>query len=651
MAYLNFNKDELVNLEYSLHREFLATNRAGGYLSSTIVCCNTRKYHGLLIVPVDALGGGNYVLLSSLDETIIQHGHAFNLAVHRWPGSFEPRGHKYIVDFEYEPIYSITYRVGGVILKKEIILVHNEDQVLIRYTLLDAHSETTLRLKPFMAFREVHKLTKANMDANTKYGVVENGISSQMYENFPHLNMQLSKKNEFIPSPDWYNNVEYLEEKERGYDYQEDLFTPGYFECPIKKGESIIFSASVEPVKTLRLKSKFQQLLEARSPRDNATHCLRYSASQFIVRRGKDTKIVAGYPWFGAWGRDTFIALPGVTIYATPTAVRDTKVCKDVLDTMLRYERGGLFPNVGEAYNTVDASMWFFKAMQEYGKVLKNNKEIWRDYGEKMKEILYAFRNGINQYIGMRPNGLIWAKEPGRALTWMDAVVNGEPVTQRGGFDVEVNALWYNAVCYMLHLADENGDEAFIRDWAHIAELIKSSFIETFWDHEAGYLADYVDENGRNMFVRPNQIFACSLEYSPLSSEQKHAVIALVKKDLLTPKGLRTLSPKNPNYKGFYHGDQETRDAAYHQGTVWPWLIGPYMEAQFRLHGVRFLDKAKEIMLGFQEDMTDYGLCSLPEVFDGNPPHKPNGCISQAWSVGEVLRMKALIVDYGRKKQ
>ena len=286
MAYLKFNKDELVNLEYSLKREVLATNRAGGYMSSTIICCNTRKYHGLLIVPIKEFNDENHVLLSSLDETVVQHGQAFNLGIHKYPGNYEPRGHKYIVDFEYEPVFTLTYRVGGVLLKKEIVLVHNEEQLLIRYTLLEAHSETWLRLKPFLAYRNVHALSKANMMANTKYQPVENGICSKLYNGFPPLNMQVSKKNEFVATPDWYYNVEYMEEERRGYDFREDLFVPGYFEFPIKKGESVIFSASVECVAPGRLKKKFEKLVEERAPRNSFENCLKYSASQFVVKRG-----------------------------------------------------------------------------------------------------------------------------------------------------------------------------------------------------------------------------------------------------------------------------------------------------------------------------------------------------------------------------
>ena len=463
--------------------------------------------------------------------------------------------------------------------------------------------------------------------------------------------MQVSKKNEFIATPDWYYNVEYTEERNRGYDFREDLFVPGYFEFPIKKEESIIFSASVEPVTTARLKTKFQRLVEARAPRNSFENCLKYSASQFIVRKGKDTEVVAGYPWFGRWGRDTFIALPGVTLAAN----KDTKTCKEVLDTMVRELQNGLFPNIGKdqnaSYNSVDAPMWFFKAVQEYACAVHDDAAVWKSYGAKMKAVLKAYREGVNQYVKMVDNYLIWADEPGKALTWMDAIVGGVPVTPRGGYQVEINALWYNAICYTLELARKAGDTRFVKEWEKMPELVKESFVKIFWNHEKGYLADFVNGGGQNVYVRPNQVIACSLEYSPISDDMKRGVLDVVKSELLTPKGLRTLAPKNIHYEGTYEGDQATRDHAYHQGTVWPWLIGPYIEANFRLYGKKFVKTAKELLGGFEEDMTVYGVCSIGEIYDGNPPYAPNGCISQAWSVGEILRCMALIKKYeaGRK--
>lgn len=642
MAYLKFNKDELVNLEYSLSREVLATNRAGGYLSSTIIGCNTRKYHGLLILPIEEFSGEKHVLLSSLDETIIQHDKSFNLGIHKYPGAYDPQGHKYITNFEYEPIYTIYYRVGGAKLKKEMILVHNESQILIRYTLLEANSATTLRLKPFLAYRNIHKLSKANMMANTKYNKIEHGIRSKLYNGFPSLNMQISKENEFIATPDWYHNIEYMQEEARGYDFREDLFVPGYFEFPIETGESVVFSASTECADIKGLKIKFQKLTDHRSPRNHCENCLRYSASQFIVRNGDETEIVAGYPWFGSWGRDTFIALPGVTLWANG----DVESCKGVLNSMTKKMKNGLFPNIGNAYNSVDAPMWFFKALWEYGTFIDNNKAVWEDYGVTMKLILKSFKKGVNKYIFMRDNGLIWAHEPGKALTWMDAIVDGVPVTQRGGYQVEVNALWYNAICYTLQLAREFEDADFIREWEPMADKIRKSFIDIFWNDTVGYLADYVDLEGQNIAIRPNQILACSLEYSPLNEDMRRDVIAVIKKNLLTPKGLRTLAPADDNYIGTYEGNQHERDRAYHQGTVWPWLIGPYMEACFRLYEKDFCKQAAQIIEGFEEDMTTYGICSVAEVYDGNPPYRPGGSISQAWSVGEILRGKALLEKY-----
>ena len=649
MGYLKFNKEKLVNLEYALKREVLATNRAGGYLSTTVVCCNTRKYHGLLVVPIDQFGGENHVLLSSLDETVIQHGQPFNLGIHKYPGVYEPRGHKYIVDLEYDPHFFIVYRVGGVVLKKEFLLVHNEPQLLIRYTLVDAHSDTVLRLKPYLAFRSRHELCHENMYANVRYEKVENGISSRLYAGYPALNMQISKENDFIGSPDWYRNVEYLEEKERGYDYTEDLYVPGYFEFSIRKGESVVFSASLAPAAVSGLKRKFETTLKKRKSRDSFRKCLEYSASQFIVKEGKDTEVVAGYPWFGRWGRDTFIALPGITL----SAGKDLKTCKAVIDTMCRQMRNGLFPNIGKgenaAYNSVDAPLWFFFALPQYAMALDDDCKLWKDYSVKMKSVLEAYRKGINPEGVMKGNGLIWSYVPGKALTWMDAVVEGMPVTPRAGYAVEINALWYNAVCWTLELAEKAGDKVFVENWKHLPEIIGRSFTEVFWDDAAGYLADCAGEGERDMSVRPNQVFACSLPYSPLTDDMKKSVLDVISSVLLTPKGLRTLSPEDERYKGRYEGNQNERDRAYHQGTVWPWLLGAYIEAQLKLYGKQFVPVAKELLSGFEEDMTDAGVCSVSEVYDGNPPYLPGGSISQAWSVGEILRSIDMVDKMERK--
>lgn len=647
MGNLIFNKEELINLEYSLKREILSTNRAGGYLSTTIILCNTRKYHGLMVLPLKEFDDENHVLLSAVDETVIQREKSFNLGIHKYPGVgiYFPHGHKYIDEFNYEPTPTLIYRVGGVVMKKELLFVHNEEQIMIRYTLLDAHSPTTLRLKPFLAYRNSHQLSKANMDADIHYKVIPNGIKSRLYHGFPWLHMQLNKHNEFIAAPEWNYNIEYLEELNRGYEYQEDLFNPGYFEIPIKKGETIIFSASTEETITAGLTRKFNAELKRRPKKDSFENCLKNSAQQFLVHREKTTEVIAGYPWFGRWGRDTFISLPGLTL-----SYGDAKSCKHVLDTMSAELKGGLFPNIGKkkqaAFNSVDAPLWYFWAIQKYAEFVGDREHVWKDYGKKMKSILEGYRKGLDFNIKMHDNGLVWQGEKGKALTWMDAVVNGKPVTPRDGYAVEINALWYNAVCFVLELAKEFGDKKFVKDWEKIPELAKKSFIEIFWIEDLMYLYDIVNEEIQDKSVRPNQIFATSLPFSPLSDEQKERVLAKVEKELLTAKGIRTLSPKNPLYVGRYEGSQVDRDSAYHQGTVWPWLLGHFMEGHFKIHGKNAMPLAQKIIDNFMDDMKEYGLCSIAEIYDGDPPYKPKGSISQAWSVAEVLRIIQMMRNF-----
>lgn len=652
MGYLNFDKSELVNLQYSLHREVLSTNRAGSYMTTSIVCCNTRKYHGLLICPIEKFDNEVFVLLSSIDETIIQHDQSFNLGIHQFPnGVYEPRGHKYIIDFEIEPTPTLIYRVGGVVLKKELLMIHNADQIMIRYTLLEAHSETKLQLRPFMAFRNRHKLSKANLFINTEYDVVENGISSCLYTGFPALNLQINKTHTFISNPDWYYDFVYYEEKVRGYDYKEDLYTPGYFDMSIEKGESVIISASLKTENSKKLETTFSKEIKSRPAKDSFVNCLKNSATQFIVQQGKNMEVLAGFPWFGRWGRDTFIALPGLTL----TANYDLKSCKGVLDTMSGEVSNGLFPNIGKddnaAYNSVDAPMWYFWTIQKYSQAINDKKQIWKDYGLKMKQVLEAFRNGINNHIRMDDNGLIWAAQDGKALTWMDAIVDSGPVTPRAGYAVEINALWYNAIQFTLELAEANGDTVFISEWRDLPAKIKENFLSAFWNEDLHYLADYVDHQGQNMDLRSNQVIATSLDYSMLTDDQISNILYAIKNDLLTPKGLRTLSPNHPDYKGFYAGDQPTRDRAYHQGTVWVWQLSHYVEACFKLYGKSFIDKAKDIVAGFDDCMTYYGLCSIAEVYDGNPPHHPGGSPSQAWSVSEILRIMSLIEKYEKQNK
>jgi predicted glycogen debranching enzyme len=638
MSYIKFEKSEIVNLEYSLAREMIRTNRAGSYSATTLVGCNTRKYHGLLICPVDELGGERFVLLSSLDIIVVNNDKSFNIGIRKYKGDyFSPKGHKYIEDFNADSIPSRIYRVGGVILKQERLLVHYEEQLLIRLTVLEANEPMKLQFRPFLTFRNIHHLTHANLYANTKVDFIENGIKSKLYEGFPSLNMQFSARVEFVHVPDWYLGIEYPEEQKRGYDYSEDIFTPGFFEIKAKKGDTIVFSASTKEEKTSLLKQKFTKTVSGKIPRDSFINCLRNAAQQFVEKRGGKTHIIAGYPWFGAWGRDTFISLPGLAL-----ARHKLALYRDVLNTQVANMKNGLFPNMGSAgnpaFNSVDAPLWFFWAVQQY--MSQGGADGWELYGDAAKSVLNSYKNGTDFNIHMRDNGLIYADAPGKSLTWMDAVVNGIPVTQRNGYAVEINALWYNAICFSLEMARINKDRKFIKEYEPLAFLIKKSFLELFWDDRVGYLADYVnDDEGKNLFVRPNMIIAVSLPYSMLDKDQMKSILDIADRELVTIRGLRTLSPRNKLYKGVYQGNQEERDNAYHQGTVWPWLYGPFCEGWLKVYGKQGVQKVKKLIYGLEEVMSEHGVSTISEIHDGDPPHSPEGSISQAWSVGEVLRI------------
>jgi predicted glycogen debranching enzyme len=642
MSYIKFEKSQVVNLEYSLTREIIRTNRAGSYSSTTLVGCNTRKYHGLLICPVDELGGERFVLLSSLDVTVVNSDKSFNVGIRKYKGDyFNPKGHKYIEDYNIDNIPSRIYRVGGVILKQERLLVHHEEQFLLRFTILEASESMKLQVRPLLAFRNVHELTHANMSANTKVDFIENGIKSKLYEGFPSLHMQFSTEVEFIHVPDWYFGVEYPEEQKRGYEFSEDLFTPGFFEFEAKEGDVIVFSASTKEEKTSGLKQKFVKMISGKIPRDSFNNCLKNAAQQFVEKRGGKTLIIAGYPWFGAWGRDTFISLPGLAF-----ARHRLELYRAVLDTQVIKLKDGLFPNIDDAvhpaFNSVDAPLWFFWTVQQY--IGHGGTDGWDRYGAVAKSILNTFKNGTSFNIRMRDNGLIYADAPGTALTWMDAVVRGVPVTPRGGYDVEINALWFNAVCFTLDMARAERDKKFIKEYESLPDLIRKSFLELFWDEKLGYLADYVnDAEGRNTFVRPNMVIAVSMPYSMLDKDQMRKVLDVADKELVTVRGLRTLSPRNINYKGIYSGNQEERDLAYHQGTVWPWLYGPFCEGWLKVYGKQGLAKVKKLIFGLEAVMSEHGISTLSEIHDGDPPHSPRGAISQAWSVGEVLRIIELL--------
>ena len=643
MSYLTFEKSQLTNLEYALSRELLRTNRSGSFACTTIIGCNTRKYHGLLICPQPAIDDELHVLLSSIDETIIQHDAEFNLALHKFANNtWYPRGHKYLVDFQAEPVPALFYRVGGVHLKKEMLLA-SDDRLLMRYTLLDAHSPTKLRVRPFLAYRQRHTLTKANTFVDKKYISIHGGIKVRMYVGYSYLHFQFSRDADYIHAPDWWYNFEYIKELERGYEGHEDLYTPGYFEINLIKKSPLYLSVGLTPIEPHKISVLFSKEVKKRIPRNNYENCLYNAADQFIVSRDGKTEIIAGYPWFGRWGRDTFISLPGLTLTRGKV-----DIFYDVIETMLEDLSGPLFPNVGKGgkatYNSVDAPLWFFWSLQQLQAMAHvDAKEIWRRYSVTMKNILFGLREGKSDGIYMLENGLLFAYIPGKALTWMDAVVDGKPVTQRPGLAVEINALWYNAIGFLLSLAKEVGDASTIEYWEPVFQKIPASFKETFWDKSKGYLADYVFNDYKDWSVRPNMLFAASLPFSPVSEKIQQLIVEKVKNELLTPFGIRTLSPQDPKYIGIYEGPIRHRDLSYHQGTVWPWLLGAYADAYARLYKKNAIPVLEQIYYGMEPTLFEHGIGTIGEVFSGDPPHRPGGAISQAWSVAEVLRIKYII--------
>lgn len=645
MGYLRFEKALMTNLEESLSREFLRTNRSGAYSCSTIVDCNTRKYHGLLVVPVPELDDDNHVLLSSLDATVIQHGAEFNLGLHKYNGdNYNPKGHKYIREFDCDKVPTTLYRVGGVLLKKEVVFQHYEDRILIRYTLVDAHSDTKLRFKPFLAFRSVRQFTHENSVASRDYSNVENGISTCMYAGYPDLYMQFSKDNKFVFQPDWYHNVEYPKEQERGYASNEDLYVPGYFEMDIKKGESIVFAASTSASNTSELKDLFDKEVNERSPRDNFFHCLVNAAHQFHNRASNDDRyILAGYPWFKCRARDTFIALPGLTL-----SIEEQDYFELVMKTAERglrefMEGKPLSVKIYEI-DQPDVLLWAVWAIQQYDKHVGSEK-CFQMYGALLKDIVYYIIDGKHPNLILKENGLLYSDGHDKAITWMNSTANGKPVVPRTGYIVEFNALWYNALCFCASIATTGGDLEAASRLEKMADLCMHSFVDTFLN-EYGYLFDYVDGSNVDWSVRPNMIFAVALEYSPLNRAQKKSVLDMCTRELLTPKGLRSLSPKSGGYNPMYVGPQTQRDYAYHQGTAWPWLGGFYMEACLRLYKRTRLSFIERQMVGYEDGMVRHCIGTIPELFDGNPPFNGRGAISFAINVAEILRTLEFLEKY-----
>lgn len=640
------------DFEAGVEREWVIANGLGGFASGTIIGVNSRLYHGLLISaqnpPVNRL-----LLLSKVDEEIEVSDETYQLGTNQWEdGSLDPRGNRYQQSFVMDPFPTFVYRAVGVIVIKRILMVHGQNTALIRYTVHAPGRQIRVTLKPLVNCRDHHGVSRGAtwIPGQEMPGP---GAVNLVFPGALRLSLALYPGT-YHPDGRWVRGMKYsYEEKYRLEPYLDDHYAPGVFTAVIDGHGEMTLVASTEssppdPADGRDLERR-QRLrlarLEGRAGyHDPTARVLVRAADSFIVRRAStgSQSVVAGYHWFTDWGRDTMISLPGLTL-----ATHRYDDARDILGTFARYVQDGLVPNcfpdegVEPMYNTVDASLWFFWATHRYLAVTGDEEFVRRTIYPVLKEIVERYRTGTRFNIGMDQDGLIHAGSRGLQLTWMDAKIGDWVVTPREGKAVEINALWHNALRVMSGLARRFWDEDPYRE---LAETVARNFRRSFWNGSKSCLFDVIGRDGRDDSIRPNQIMAVSLPYPILSPEQERAVLNRVQQDLLTPYGLRSLSPDHPDYHGRYRGDRVARDAAYHQGTVWGWLIGPFCDAYCRVHGDS--PATRDAIRGFLRPLLDHlvadaGVGSISEIFEGDPPHRPVGCIAQAWSVAEVLRVWA----------
>lgn len=643
MSYLKFDKNLLINLEQSLRLEVLRTNQSGAYHCTTIVGANTRKQHGLLVIPVPEIDDNSHVLLSSLDETVIQHGAPFNLGLHRYSGGvYSPNGHKYIREYDCERVPTHTFRVGGVILKREKIFITNENRILIRYTLVDAHSKTTLQFRPFLAFRNANDLCVENQVASRDYKEVSNGISTCMYEGYPELFMQVNHKPKFVFDPHWYKGIEYIKDQERGIPYTEDLYVPGYFEVDMKKGDTIIFSAGVSEVNTRQLTKMYEDEIKTRTPRTSFYNCLKNSAKQFYMTNAEGHYMLAGYPWFKVRARDEFIALPGCTLsnHHRPDfeAIMDT-----AKEAFTRWMETGEPDKHLQGIDLPDVPLWAAWAIQRYSHDTDVPTARER-YGELVAQLIDFIIDGKHPNLQVDDNGLVRTDGTRQPMSWMDSArPDGTPLIPRTGYLVEFNALWYNALMFLLQMyADDKQMQSRVERWQKISDAYAESFAPTFLN-DYGYLYDYVNGSYTDLSVRPNMVIAVGVDHTPLDRRQRKRILDFITRELLTPKGLRTLSPNSYGYNPWYVGNPEQREKAYYSGSARPWLMGFYCHAYVKVFGIGGLSFVNRMMIGFEDEMSQGAIGTLSELYDGNPPFIGRGAVSFAANVGEILRVLRLL--------
>ena len=646
-------------IEESLSTEWLLTNSRGGYASSTITGCNTRRYHGLLIGSFNPPANRIMALANCL-ETIICGSEILDLATFEFNEKFAPEGFRHIRQFRRDVGVHFDYKLNNLDLTKSVYLLHDKDTVAVVYDFTAVQTPIDFILRPFVGLRDFHSLQKSYAQLSATPSGHNLSIHHNTLENY-QLFLSCPSAN-FEKDEQWWFNFIYRIDRERGQDFAEDLWTPGFFKCRIDFPARIIFWATLcyeqeQPEKSdldaviEELRSHYNSVTSAAKAGDKRLETLFLAADQFITKRQTKhnyrTTILAGFPWFADWGRDAFISLPGLLL----SAGRFDEA-KSVLTTFAKAADEGMIPNRFDDrsdtayFNSIDASLWFINAAFQYLTAADDSETFTQQLLPTIHWIMDSYHNGTRFGTHADADGLITAGSNGTQLTWMDAKYEGIAFTPRCGKPVEINALWYNALCRLAQFYAGRDIEA-AKHYHSMAEQVRSAFCRLFWSEKTGYLNDCILPDGSpDTTLRPNQIFAVSLPFSPLPPQQQKAVVDVVQKNLLTPFGLRTLNTTDSRYKGIYTGPRRQRDEAYHQGTVWPYLIGPFVESYLKVND--FTQKSKEEAAGFIEPLlrhlTGNGcLCQIPEIFDGNAPQNPRGCCAQAWSVAELIRAYLLI--------
>jgi predicted glycogen debranching enzyme len=658
MMPISFDATVTHDLDAASSREWLEANGLGGWASGTISGCHTRRYHGLLVAATRP-PLARMVLLSKLAETIATGDRRLELDTNRYPGAVSPRGHLHLASFSLDPMPVFVYEAEGIRLKKTIAAIHGENTTVILYEVLTAPGEFTLELRPLIAYRDAHALQQANGSIRFANASFKDGVfRAAPYEGAPELFLQADGAS-FSANPDWYFRFEYAKEVERGLDAHEDLFCHGAFSRTLGEGDrfgviaSTADTAGRDPFLLIAKETARRAAIAGAVPGgDTLTQLLPLAADAFVVRRGEDSRtIVAGYPWFSDWGRDAMIALPGICL-----ATGRFDDAKQILRTFARAADQGMLPNrftdAGDAveYNTVDAALWLFVATQRYLDATGDEAFVLSEILPVLDDILAWHQRGTRFGVRVDDDGLLRAGEPGVQLTWMDAKVGDWVVTPRRGKPVEIQALWYNALSILADLRKRAGRADEAATLLASAKAVKERFVETFWNTDASCLYDVVDGDHKDGSIRPNQIFALCLPHTLLPKDKARAVLATVEDHLVTPYGLRSLAPGHPEYRGRYEGGPSQRDAAYHQGTVWSWLLGPYADALIKTNGATGKTKAKKALEGIAAHLLEEGLGTISEIFDGDAPHTPRGCPAQAWSVGEALRIARDTAAPAKKK-